>query len=309
MSYVKTVSEEMQIHVVDNATKLVAKLLGYYIDNFYSLYQISYLDLFDASLTVDGETISMKNFNIHDGKVFHIASRGKNKGKYVPLGSKPSVYYAFRQWARELHEAKDISFTVHYEAYRCLGDDIGIKCMITALDGLNCASVRKNVTYKGMEEYDFCEGITLYRFDKDYQGYAVSTDDSSVLNDVENWEMNFNTCIAYSELDENNPFRNPEIIREVLEKTNPFFEKYGIGIEKYKDGDDDINLYGYVFIKGNALEEFIDDLETVVKTIESYGLDICLVSDHLVSRDYGKFAVVRFGYTDEGDMTQTFVRM
>ena len=309
MGYVKKVSEEMHIYVVDSTTALAAKLLGYYIDNFYNLFQISYIDIFDASLTVDGETIHLENFSNRDGKVFHVASRGKNKGKMVPLGSRPSVYYGFRHWARHLHEAKDISFTVYYEAYRYLGSDVGINSMITALEGLNCASIRKNVTYKGIEEYDYCEDITLYRFDKDYQGYVTGTDDISALSDVECWEMDFNNNIAYSKLDDNNPFNSPETIREFLEKVRPFFDKYGIEIGEYKDGDEDIDLYDYVFIRGEKLEEFLDDFDNLMNTIESYNLDLGMRSDHLVSRDYGKFAAVRFGWTDKGELTRTFVRI
>ena len=302
MSYVKKVSEEMHIRVVDKTTWLAAKLLGYYIENFYGMYQVSSLDIFDASLTVDGETISMNGFNNLNGKVTHIATRGKNKGKYVPLGSKPSVYYAFRQWARELHEAKDITFNIHYEAYRYLGDDVGIKCMISALESLNCATLRKNVTYKAMEEYDYCQDITLYRFDKDYQGFVDFDSDYSSVSDAEYWEMDFNNEITCGFFDDNGDFHESENVREALEKCIPILEKYGIYYDEYKDGDEFFYLYGFLFVQGNKLEEFVEDFAELNSILNSYGMYLSMRSDHFASKDYGKFSAVHFDRNDNGEL-------
>ncbi len=308
MSYLKMVSEEIKIHIVDDATRFVAKSLGYYIDNFFTMYQISNLDLFNATLVVDGEKLELEHFSNENGKVLHLASRGKNKGEMVPVGSKPSKYYALRSWARDLHNAKDVEFRVHYEAFRYLGDDVGIDTMITALKALNCASVRKNVVYKGMQEYDFIEGITMYRFDKDYQGYVEWIDDASVISDAELWEMNCNGSIAYPE-NETDSDKNAKLVKKIISDVKPLLEKYGLEIDEPDEVDGDlINVYGYVFVAKEKLDEFLNDFQTLIDFLVPYDASVYGPSSHMTSRDYGKFAAIDFSIDENHKLQKSYAR-
>ena len=308
MSYIKTVSEEIRIHIVDDATRFVAKSLGYYIDNFFTMYQISYLDIFNATLVVDGEKLELDHFRNEEGKVFHLASKGKNKGKMVPVGSKPSRYYALRHWARDLHNAKDIEFKIYYEAYRYLGDDVGIECMIEALSGLNCASARKNVVYKGMQEYDCAEGVTLFRFDKDYQGYVERTDDASVISDTGMWEMNCNGSICFPDLDIELS-DNIEMVEEIISKVKPLIEKYGLEIDSpEKVSGDLIDIYGYAFVTKEELDEFLTDFQTLIDILAPYNATVYGPSTHMVCRDYGRFAAIDFRIDENHKLQKGYAR-
>ncbi|MBR4452114.1 MAG: hypothetical protein IKH65_08155 [Clostridia bacterium] len=306
MSYIKTVSEEIRIHIVDDTTRFVAKSLGYYIDNFFTMYQISYLDIFNATLVVDGEKLELNHFRNEYGKAFHLASKGKNKGKMVPIGSKPSRYYALRSWARDLKNAKDVEFRIFYEAYRHLGADIGIECMIEALGGLNCASVRKNVVYKGMQEYDFTEEITAFRFDKNYQEYADWTDDASVISDSGMWEMNCNGSIYFPDID-TELSDNREMVEEIISKVKPLLDKYGLEIdEPDKVSTDSIEVYGYVFVTKDELDEFLTDFQTVIDILAPYEATVNGPSTHMVCRDYGRFAAINFNIDENHKLLKSY---
>ena len=142
----------MHIRVVDKATAFLAKSLGYYIDNFFTSYWIKSLHIDYAVLTVDGNTVELKDVHSESGKVTYRALSGKNKNKIVSLTSKPCSYYAFRNRARQhLPYAKEVSFQIKYQADCSFGADVGMCNMINALESLDCATLRSNVVYKAFE--------------------------------------------------------------------------------------------------------------------------------------------------------------
>lgn len=306
MSYSVTVSENMRIHVVDKSTAFLAKSLAYYIDNFFTAYWINRLDIHEATLTVDGETATLRDVHSEGGKVTYRATSGRNKGKTVALTSRPSSYYAFRNLARQgLPFAKEVSFVISYDADCSFGADIGINCMITALEAMNNSIIRENTVYKGFQETHPGEGFEVYRFDRDYRGYAPECDDVEVIGSVKEWELDGCTGIIGGKGGDA-ALRSLNTVREIIGKIRPIYEKYGLEIDEFNYGDDEITTRGFAYITADRLGEFFADLQKLIDICRSYNLELYGYTNRLISVESGKPGMIGLSVGSDGTLKKTY---
>ncbi len=303
MSFYQYTTEEIKIHNVNKQTTFVASLLKNYIQSFAGSKSSETFELIKATLTIDGETSSTEEIFCDEGKMCRLASKGKNKGKLVPIGSKPSQFYGMMNHANYLESAKEISFFISYEWKAHAFSDTNIYYWSRFFEAFNCSELRNNVQYRGIETYDYDHSMFVYRFDKDYQGEAEFNDDPSVVSGVNEWDLDGNSDIFCNYENDVNPFESPDKIKSVVSRIKPILDKYGLEIEEYKEGLDSISIYNWLTVSSPALNEFFEDFQKLLDILQSFGLTIGGYTNHLEHIEPGTIALIRFRI-DENNRVQ-----
>lgn len=309
MSYVQYATEKITIHNVDAKTAFVANMLAQYICNLQTGQHTDYITISKLNLNVDNDSVEFENVKNTNGKTYHIAKKGKNKGKYVRDNPNSSYFYGMVDNAGFLPHANEISFTIEFEAWCYSWADYGISYWKKFFDAFDCESLRENISYHAIEAIDSEEEAYAYCYDENRQGYVEYSDDKSVISGAEKWLLDANGSIIPTDYDdETSLLRSKEKVEEILAAITPYFNKYGLSFQNYEQGDGELVFEGYIMnLESQDLDTFFNDFQAVLTLLKSYNVFISGYSNCLVCCDPDHMAAIKFEIDENYQLSKTYL--
>ena len=308
MFYNKRITEEIHIRIVDRKTAFAAKMLCRTIYSILRGLFDSRIHFFNVEFTVNGECMIFNNMCYADERLYRYVKTDSETLKPVVIPDDSKEMVSLLYLLEKSKTAREISLKAYYYCESYSNDEIGLDVFSEVLEAIDCGIVRKNITYKCMESDEDTESIITYCYDRTHCGCVRYTDDISAVRDVNVWEFNFSGIIEsdLSAEDEDNALADKDKVKKIVKKITPYAAKYGV---KLRDSTPDcMVLEGVAVITGEKLDEFLDDLHSVNSVLKSYNLTASGNAYYLVSREYGRFAVVSFDVDEEGNTVREYRR-
>ena len=268
MSISANTYEEMRIHVMDEKTAEVARLVGEYLLKTWGIVSLS--------LTVDG------------------IRYGEDTEGSIPAGT------ALHTVCEKLAEAHEITLAMRSEngggaSWRM---DAGFMRALT-----DDTSVRNNVVYRSTDYYDTDSYVDLYLYDAhglQKPGYEQNCES---VADIRRWFCNTPTLRITCDEETENEALHEEILSVLTELC---MEHFGLDEDEAEEMLDDdweggaISLFGSLSFAGTSIPEIIALLERLLSLVRKPGtmemeLELCAVPDG--EGDYD-FASVQFVVRD-----------
>lgn len=293
MSYYISTTEEIKINNCNDKTAFVVKMLAKYIQSFDAVYRIVSYKIDDARLIVNDEEINLGKFSYDGKKFFSEVTRGKNKGKLAPLGSRPSPFYNMLNWANfTSNRENSISFRISYGCSGYAGSDMGYAYWYDFLNAFDCEEIRNNVEYRCLET---CggdpDGAYFFKYGKNGPDPVSSEKSLERIRPGSKWDADCYATICY--YDKNNErILAKEDAEKIIEEISPLLKKYNLTMADYEENCGSIDIEGYAYLDGAALPTFLEDVQKLLNIIKPYGLDFGCYTHYIICYNYDNLGVI-----------------